>query len=676
MKIQGVNDGGFATPKQLQGSASVAGVGSLGQGLENVGNSINRVADQMQQEQLKQQAIEKQKQDEMARAKTANAVLDHEIMAKETSYDIAQKVKTGEIHYNDAPNEFKKRVDQFPKFEPDINNPALAETYDKSVKRANFSAISEVNRTAQTAMQDDYKNQYGIALDKLGKLAGMPDADINQINQRAELLRPLAKQSSMDDAALGKSLQDFKDNNWFNNASQAVLTNSENMDNLKAMRKELTGKDGFYADKLDPNKRTALLKTVDGHIDQLTNSLQHAQDKQEALAERVIGEIDKQVSSTVPATAQQWADWSQKVKGTVYEADFKARVNDEQEVQSLLRKPIDEQTAYIQNKSQQMATNGGDLRAQANLKRLSTAVDANVKLLKEQPLIFNQNHTGQIVKPIDLNSIATDPSEITTQIQDRFTTVSALRKRYGSEVSLNPFLPQESDALKSVIAKADDNTKLSILGVLAKASPNAESYSSSLKAISADKGLLMAAGMAQFHGFKSSEGRDVAKTILAGEKILNDKSVIMPSEEGFKAAFEQNIGDAIPDGSPQREQAYSIFKAMYAGVANDIGVRHSNEDKNTADTKAAELALNLTTGGVSDYNDHKIIRPYGMAEDKFLNRIDTSLDAVAKNTGYAKGQIEDMPLIAVPGQTGMYYLMNGKKILPDRQGKPVMVNVK
>jgi hypothetical protein len=111
-------------------------------------------------------------------------------------------------------------------------------------------------------------------------------------------------------------------------------------------------------------------------------------------------------------------------------------------------------------------------------------------------------------------------------------------------------------------------------------------------------------------------------------------------------------------------------------MADEKGVRHVNEDKNMADDKLAELAISLATGGVSDYNDRKVIRPYGMKADDFESAIETQLEIVAKNTGFDLGDIEDLPLFAVPGQDGAYYLLSGNKILPDKQGKPVIVRVK
>ncbi|HWU35466.1 MAG TPA: hypothetical protein VN023_09560 [Methylovorus sp.] len=667
---------GFDVQQPVTGGAQVQGAGAVGQSLNRLGDVGNTIATNALV--LDARAAQKQKSldDELAKAKTANALLDHELYLKESSADIADKVTRGEIPYTDAIKTFDEVVSKAPKYEVPNGDPVLTENFQRGLKRATFGAQVSVQRATEKAKSADYESQFAAGLDKIGKLAGMPGADVEGLNQQADGLRIIAQQAGMPEDKISKSLQDFKDRNWYNQAQLLQNTYSDNRDGLDRLKGELTKQDGFYADKLDPERRTSLIKSIDGRIEQLDTRAQHLADKREAKAQKALEEIDKQVSSTVPATADQWLQWSETIKGTPYEKDFKERVNDEREVQSLLRKPIEEQNAYLQQKQQDMAANGGDLRAQANLKRLQSAVDQNTKLLKEQPLIFNQNRTGMTVEPLNVADMGTPGGmgKISAQLKDRFATVSALRKRYGQEVSLNPWLPQESAMLKQLISKSDNTTKLATLGMIAAGSPDAASYTSALRAVAADKPALMLAGLAQYRQLKSTEGRDIAQTILEGDRILSDKSVIMPTENAFRAAFEQQLGTALPDGSPQREQAYIAFKSMYAGMANEMGVRHVNEDKNAADEKVARVAINLATGGITDWNGKNVIRPYGMPEDKFKDGINASLEGIAKANDYSVGDLNDLPLMQVPGQDGSYYLMNGNKAVPGRDGKPVIVN--
>ena len=673
MKINGVNDGGDAVQRPSLPSVDVTapaeGLASIGRALTGAGgDAINEQARVNQENKIKNQ--------ELQRAKAANGMLDHELYVKQSLATLQDSISKGETPYQDAGKMYDDIITKAPVFEVDKTDPVLMENYTKHIKRINFSGQAEVAKTVDIAKQADYNTQFAAGLDTIGKMAGLPNADIAAANKQADSLAPLGRNGGLKADEVSKKIQDFKDNNWFNQASQFSLQYSNDMKSLQNLKHELTAADGFYADKLDPNKRTAVMRTVDASILTLTNRDQHMQDKREAVAEHTIGEIDKQVASTVPATPQMWADWESKVKGTPSEADFKARIGDELEVQDVLKKPIEQQTAYLQQKTESLSTKGGNLRDQANLNRLKTAIDTNVKTLQETPLVFNQNHSGITTPPLDLTAAANDPQALSNQLKDRFSTVLALRKRYGNQVANNPFLPQEIEPIKAVIDKADDKSKLAILGVIAQSAPDANAYGSALKTIGADKGALMLAGMAQYRGLKSSEGRDVAQTILKGEKILADKSVIMPNESAFKTAFDEKVGDSIADGSPQRQQAYLAFKTMYAGLANDMGVRHVAEDKAIANDKVASVAINLATGGITDYNDKKVIMPYGMQAENFTKKVAAGIKIVAKQSGYAEENLQDFPLYPVPGKDGSYYLLHGNKPQLDKKGVPLMVNVK
>lgn len=640
--------------------------------LQQFGNVLGDVGDNIARVSAQQQAEQKRKQDEMARAKTANALLDHELYSKTVAEGINEEITTGVIKYQDAEKVFQERMAKAPTFEMQDIDPVLTENYQRGIKRNLFSAQAGVFKAAQKAEFADYKAQFELGLDKLGKMGGMPGADIAAVNTQAEALKAIAKNAGMNDAEVAKRLQTFKDNNWFNQASQLSNQYSDSIDGLGRLKHELVDKKGFYADKLDPEKRTSLIRSIDQRIDVLNNRATHLADKQEARAMRTLDDMDKQFSTGIPATSSQWAKWSATVKGTQYEADFQERAKAEQEIQKVLRQPIEAQIAYVQKAQQDASVNGADTRQQANLKRITTAVDANIKLLKETPLIFSQNRTGIEVAPIDFMN----EESMSDNLKERFATIGALRKQYGIEVSQNPWMPQETDQLKQVMATSDDKTKLELLGSIAKASPDGASYASAIKTIAADKPALALAGMAHYRGFKSKTGRDVASTILKGDKILADKSVIMPTENALRAAFEQGVGNALPDGSPQREQAFVAFKSLYAGLADEMGVRHVNEDKNYANVDVTESALSLATGGISTKNGRKVIRPYGMSEDKFDDALDAQLNSIAAGNGFDIDDLEDLPMVAVPGVEGSYYLMNGNKILPAKDGRPVIVRIK
>ena len=144
------------------------------------------------------------------------------------------------------------------------------------------------------------------------------------------------------------------------------------------------------------------------------------------------------------------------------------------QVQTLLRQPPAVAQQFIDQQRQQMQANGGSVAQQANLNRLQSAVDNNIKMMRETPLVFNAMRTGSDVAPLDVAGIATPEGQqkLGEQIADRFDVVNAVRKAYGPEVNRNPWKPEEQVMLSSLIKQADDGTKLQLLGAIAKSSPS------------------------------------------------------------------------------------------------------------------------------------------------------------------------------------------------------------
>ena len=163
--------------------------------------------------------------------------------------------------------------------------------------------------------------------------------------------------------------------------------------------------------------------------------------------------------------------------------------------------------------------------------------------------------------------------------------------------------------------------------------------------------------------------------LMQGQKILADKSVPKPKENLLRAAFDEHVGISMVPGTPQREQAYQGFKALYASTSASTG--KSYEDGDDLDKETTQKAIDLATGGITERADQKVIKPYGMTDKDFGKAVDTELEGLAKRTEFPLGQLEDMPLSPVPGKEGSYYLMNAGRIQVDpKTNEPMIVRVK
>ncbi|KAK6697315.1 hypothetical protein SNK04_014233 [Fusarium graminearum] len=368
------------------------------------------VADRAQTVVDQEARRQKQQDETLARAKALNAQLDYEMAVQDATLQTEDSLATGGLDHRQAGQEYSSKVEQIqrPSIEGLAPDDQLA--YERGTQRAAHAGQMKVQRAVQTAQRADLRNQVTAGLDKLGKIAGMPGADIDAVNLRAdELVGGLGRSSGLDDAASGKLLQDFKDRNWTTHATQQAIFNREDPAGLAKLEHDLSAADGFYANKLDPEKRNALLSQVVTRQQTLLDRAERAQDRLDAKGQRVIDQIDRQIASGVPATPDMWAKWADTVKGTSTAVEFQERVEQEKVVQGVLRLGPDQQQAFVQQEEAKLLSAGGTVAQKANLDRLKNAVEANQKQLLDAPLLYNAAREGGEVEPLKFASLASPP---------------------------------------------------------------------------------------------------------------------------------------------------------------------------------------------------------------------------------------------------------------------------
>lgn len=614
----------------------------------------------------------------LSRVKASNALIDRESQIKTIATDLDEQMRTGKLSYDKSEEAYTTAVS---KLEP-LDTPGLDEAQQgeigNSLKRMQLGGLDKVREASAKGRIVAAQSDLTSRMDMLGKDAGMPGANVDQINARMDAEDiDIAGHLAFGEAWTSKK-QEFKDNNWTTHATQRVIEARESLGSLQKVEHDLTAEDGFYAKKLDPEKRTQLLNTVSGRIFQVKEHQQRQAEMQEMKAERILTQMDRQAATGIPPTPADQQRWKATLAGTSMAGEYNARIGEMNQVQTLLRQPLAVQQQYVDKMRVQMTQKGASVTEQANVARLQTAIDNNTKLLRENPLTFNAMRTGQDVEPLDVSGITTPEGQakLGEQIAHRFDVVNSVRKAYGPEVARSPWKPEEQQMLTSVLAQADDGTKLQIFGAIAASSPSGADYAAAIKPLAADQPITVLAGMAQFRELKGEDGTNVPQTLLSGAKVLSDKSTPMPKDAMFREAFDEHVGNSLTPGTPQREQAYLAFKSLYAGMSGPKGVTHDGASPEI-DSKLAEQAVNMATGGVGERGGAKVIKPYGMTDKMFDKVVDIELEGLATRTKFPVGQLEDMPLSPVPGKEGSYYLLNAGRVQIDPTTKePMVVKVK
>ena len=628
--------------------------------------AAHQLAATVQDFAAQQGAIKNREDQALARLKASNSIIDRESEVKTISSDLAEQLRTGQLPYDKAEDAYNSAVNKLKPLETPGLDPEAAGQVGLSVRRLQEGGLDGIRSAAAGARIVTAKADLVSRMDTLGKDAGAPGANIDQINARmdAEEIDEVGRMAFGPDWTNKK--QEFRDQNWSTHATQRVIGAGNDLASLQKVEHDLTAEDGYYSQKLDPEKRTALMNTVTGRIYQVQEHNARQAEMREMKAERALTQMDRQAASGVPPTPADQARWKATVSGTSAAGEFNTRMSEMVEIQGLLRSPLAEQQQYIDNKRQQMATNGGSVTEQANVNRLQTAVDNNTKMMKEQPLTFHELRTGAVVEPLDLTNISSPDGlkVLGEQIAGRFDVVNSVRKQYGPEVARNPWKPAEQAALTSVMANADDATKLQVLSAIAAASPTGSDYSAAIKPLVADQPLTLLAGLAQHRDLKAPDGTGVAKTLMAGSKVLADKSIPQPKEAQLTAAFDEAVGFTMPAGTPQRAQAYQGYKALYAGLTEASGTRY-DPDAKEIDKDLSAKAVEMITGGIGERGGAKVIKPYGMSDTTFNKIVDIELEGLATRSKFPVSQLEDMPMSPVPGREGSYYLLNAGRVQVD-----------
>lgn len=641
----------------------------VGQGMRAAGAEISAAAEREQVERDREQARIKQERESLARAKAANNLLDYEIQLSNVQTDIQARISAGELDYNKAPDEYKKRANELQAPKVDYLDPVGQENYNKGITRVQFRGEQVVNGLVEVKRKDDAKNQFAIGLDGLGKLAGLPGANVDEINGRADYLRENAITSGLDASAVDRALQNFKDNNWYNQATQKAMQNRNNLGGLKQLEQDLTSEKGYYANKLDPEKRNVVLRQVMNNRMQLEEKAERQAAARDAKAGNALVTLTQLVSTGMPVSADAWKQYGAIVSGTSYSKPFQELMQQEQKIQSVLRMPIAQQQAYITQERARLERDGISSTADVtNFNRLQSAFNSNMKMLRTDPLAFDAVRTGTQHSPLDLANLGSPQNA--EAFSERISALASMRAKYGETVPIKPLLDAEAQALTTALQNSSPQQAVAILGTLQKSINNDKAFKAAVQQMAKDNPLLLSAGIAHASDFRTPSGRAVAPLILDGANVRKDKSVLLPKDkagqDALQPVFNQYVGSAIPPG-PAREASYQTYLSIYAGLAKETG-----QLDGMLDTGLAKQAAQLATGGVVEYNDRPTLTPYGMDEDTFHDNVRSQVRGVAQTIGLKPKALDDLPLIYAGD--GKYFIGSGAEIVRDKRGAPIRID--
>lgn len=428
---------------------------------------------------------------------------------------------------------------------------------------------------------------------------------------------------------------------------------------------------------------------IEGKVDRLQQKAEMAQLRNEAKAERTLGKINAQISSGIPATDEMWKQWGSQVRGTPAQSEFNELIKQEVDTQKILRLPIDQQIAAINEKTAKLQKDGGTIADATNLNRLSRAVDASAKMMAEAPIDYFQQRLGGDVAPVDVNS-----PDLGAVLTDRVSAIQGMQQKFGSTVAMKPLLPQEAKQISAQLAEMSPEQQSQLFATLHGAMGDDKAYSGAMQQIAPDSPIRALTGLlagkqrsmvTNTHWFKPDDvvtSGDVAKTMALGESILNKSktekgsdgkgaSFPLPKQADFQLELNSQLGNVFA-GQPQSYQlAAQAVKSYYTGAAAENGNVSGEVDRGLL-----RQAIKASVGEVVDFNGGKTLVPWGMPAHTFRDVATDRLVGTMKAQGMSEADISTADALTLRQyKDGIYYVMQGQQFKYGADGKPLMVNV-
>lgn len=631
------------------------------------------------------------------------AALQLETQAKSKLQEFRRRIEAGELDPEKATQEWQSHSNEL--IEGTVGKLGQSKPAAAANRRSRqlIEGLGlQLNTSIYEAKRSQLAAQAASSLDEFGKQAAMPNEDIEEVFAKADAVFPvLAQRAGMTPEKATKSLQDWKDRTRFDRARL----------DLEGVRQDQAGVDSFLARlqdggdlaaRLDPDRRVALMRDAQGAKWQLQQAQQHDANKRERTAERALAVTTKQIEAGLPLSAKGWDDLRSAVAGTSLAPEFNALVEQEREVQQVLRLPMAGQQEYLQKREMSLMTEGGTLTQRASLDRLKATVERNRKELEEAPLLAAQRLTGRPVAPIDLADLLQPGGthRAAQQFADRTATLRALSGQFGAKVGRSPLLPQERDALMGLLNNASPTEATQLFGAMRSAIDDEDTYRAAMQQIAPDSpvraraGILAAAGKqlvvesSMFGSDAKESSAKVARTMLQGEAIINRSksqkaedgkafSLFAPSRSAFAASFAAEVGDLYRGRPGAQEGDLQAAYAWYVGRAAEVGRLATKPDD--VDAKLARQAVAVTLGSVVNFNGQgEVLAPMGMSGDEFKAKVRERFSQEVKARGLPPSVLSMYDHYGLTGyrRDGQYVLtLGGLPVVDPKRGTPVVIDL-
>ncbi|MHA7847244.1 hypothetical protein [Serratia sp. D1N4] len=537
---------GNVTPQPQPTRVNVDGVGAPAQ-------AVGRLADDVQQQV-----------NAIVRGRAGDELLDYQIKIKDINESIRSGVEDGSLRADQVEGFYQTAVSKLDKPRFAGLDIAGSEVAQRGITRYEADGMATARNYAHTALKIEARDQVDTQLDALGKLTNYPDADIEKINASMDALSEQGRIAY--GSQWGKVKQSAIDKNWYNQAQQRLMQARSDDSALAALNNDLTAENGFYLDKLDPDKRNALLNQSMNYQITLENRARVAEARREALAAKNINEFSLLVDNNLEPSEEAVTALIASTRGTSMAGDAQQLLSDQLEIRRAISEGPEAAQALIDSQRKQLEASGGDIGQWRSLQRRTTAV---AKAQKEwdaaqgRMMVSNALNNGTALDPSNKSNKDAADSYWRSEFKDFNINDNAQVNAAASFVSRTGIIPP---GLSSIInaASVSKDPKVAI--------PAAELVS-------------------RIYDENPAALSDMPKekqSFYLNAKQLRDAGVNseMAMEQSYNLAYNQT--DALKS-QLSSEQSSASYKKDRLGAASDFVSKHSEffrVDPSAKDTTA------------------------------------------------------------------------------------------
>ena len=644
-----------------------------GAGLQQMGESLTRAGASMLSNM-------REEENQLTKAKLANAALDREIELDAIGTEIDAAVSSGQVSYKDADKIYKDRVGKLKTPEElKTADPVTAENFNRQLKRLDFKGASRVEGIVAKAQQGEMRSSVDGMLDKLGKKAGLPGSDMSVVTSQVSAMDEIGRKAY--GAGWEKRKQDWLDNSWNARLNQEAMLSRDSLQSINELQKRIT--EGDYSDKLDSDKRNTLVAKLDGYktslIQRQEAAASRAARQQEVVMRRAEAEFNtfQSLSDKGTILSPEYIERAyQMTAGTPYQAGISALAQQVQETGGLASQPISRQREMLTEVDRMIAQRGRSPELDKRREQISKVLAASETDVKREGIRAGlERGVVTDVTPIDISS----PEAISNSIIQRMQQADMVSAWNGRPVS--PLDSTESDQLRDMLTRLPAAQRSQAISTISQTVGPKYSQAIAQQLDEKDRPLALAFASA---GTMTSAGRYTSELILKGAAAakdgLNIRNAFGVAKNDVKAQIAEQI-NTIP--MVDERAAQSVKDAAYY-----ITLSMAQEEGSVSGSDI-DRAIRLAIGGnVIDRNGKSLPIPANMDGGEFEKRLsaitanDIARQAPGGKVRAAGVEIDAQTFAAsLPGQElspvspGRYMVMVGGRPVVNAKGTPIIVKV-